>query len=156
MSERQQRPMRWRWSAALVVLAAALIAGAARRVVYLHDAEPRFAVVSSRSAVVGTWKMEDGNAGQIEFAANGRFSAVGLPVETFTLSLAGVFTGAGSWSLVDRGGSVALVPDHPPSGTNSDASLAVVRADDRLQLCVTSGSPGVLCDYLLRLAASRR
>ncbi|MCF3128852.1 hypothetical protein [Streptomyces olivochromogenes] len=119
----------------------------------LYNAEPRFAVVSSRSSLLGTWTTEDGNTGQVEFAANGRFSAVGLPVDT---SSGGTLTGAGSWSLDDRGGSVILTPDHRPAGTNQDADLAVVRADGRVKLCVTSGSPGVLCDALLRLAAGPR
>ena len=45
-----------------------------------------------------------------------------------------------------------LTPDHPPAGMSQDADLAVVRADGRVKRCVTSGSPGVLCDALLRLA----
>nr|WSY52299.1 hypothetical protein OG999_20695 [Streptomyces sp. NBC_00886] len=151
VGEREQRLTRWRRPAALVVLAAVLLAGAAWRLIDLHNAKPRLVVVSSRSSVLGTWKMEDGHTGQVEFAANGRFSAVGLPVDT---SQGGEFTGAGSWSLDDRGGSVILTPDHVPSGMGPDAGLAVVRADGRVQLCVTSGSPGVLCDYLLRLAAA--
>lgn len=151
VGEREQRGTRWHRPAAFAVLAAVLLAGAALRLIDLDNAKPRFAVVSSRSSVLGTWKTEDDNTGQVELAASGRFSAVGLPVDT---SPSGEFTGAGSWSLDDRGGSVTLKPDRPPSGMSPDASLAVVRADGRVQLCVTSGSPGVLCDYLLRLAAA--
>ncbi|WBO68601.1 hypothetical protein [Streptomyces camelliae] len=97
--------------------------------------------------------MTDGDTGQVEFSANGRFSAVRLPIEALTLSEGGEFTGTGRWSLVDRGGSVALAPDHPPSGMIQDASLAVVRTDGRIRLCVMSSSPGVLCDFLLRSVA---
>jgi hypothetical protein len=157
VSERHERPT-WRRRRATgmavgVAVPAVVLTGVAWRVVQLHDAEPRFAAVSSRSAVIGTWKLENGNTGQVEFDANGRFSAAGLPVEALTLSPGGEFTGAGRWSLVDRGGAVALTPDHLPAGMNPDASLAVVRAAGRVELCVMSGSPGVLCDSLLRLAA---
>jgi hypothetical protein len=132
-------------------LAAVLIVAVAWHLIDRYDAMPRFAVVSSRSSLLGTWEVDDGNFGQVEFAANGRFSAVGLPVEG---SPDKGFSGAGSWLLDDRGGSVTLTPDHPPSGMTSDADLAVVRADGRVQLCVTSGSPGVLCDFLLRHAVA--
>lgn len=141
--------MRWRRAAVLVALAAVLLGGAAWYLIDLRNAEPQFAVVSSQSSVLGTWKIEDGSAGQIEFAANGRFSAVELPVDTSPGT--GLLTGAGSWSLDDRRGSVILTPDDAPSDLGLDAPrLAVVRADDRVRLCVFSGSPGVLCDFLLR------
>jgi hypothetical protein len=133
-------------------LTAALLAAAAWRLVDVHDAKPRHAVVPSRSAVLGTWE-PDGAGGRVEFTADGRFSAVDLPVRT---SPGGEFTGAGSWSLGDRGGVVTLTPDDPPAGMNPQPGLAVVRADGDVRLCVTSGSPGVLCDQLLRLAAAPR
>lgn len=152
MSGRDKSPSRWGRRAALAALAAALLAGTAWRLMAIRDAMPQATVVSSRSSVLGTWKVEDGGyARQVELAANGRFSAVGLPVDT---TPSAEFTGAGRWSLDDRGGSVILTPDHALSDMNPDASLAVVRADGRVQLCVTSSSPGVLCDFLLRLAAA--
>lgn len=150
MGERGEGAPRWRRRTALAMTAAALLAGTAWRLIDAHDAEPRLAVVSGRSSVVGTWEIQDGHTGHVELAADGRFSAVGLPVDTSS----GGFTGAGKWSLDDRGGSVLLVPDQAPSGMSPE--LAVVRADGRLRLCVTSGSPGVLCDFLLRPAAARR
>jgi hypothetical protein len=147
----ENRPTRWRRRAALAALTAALVAAAAWRLVDVHNAKPRLAVVPSRSAILGTWKLEHGTAGRVRFAADGRFSAVDLPVRT---SPGGEFTGAGRWSLDGGGGSVALTPDDPPAGMNPKAALAVVRADGGVRLCVTSGSPGVLCDRLLRLAAA--
>ncbi|MEV5311431.1 hypothetical protein [Streptomyces sp. NPDC052610] len=137
----------------LVALTAALLAAAAWRLIDVQDSKPRLAVVPSRSSVLGTWELEDDAGGQVEFAADGRFSAVDLPVRT---SPGGEFTGAGSWSLDDRGGSVKLAPDDPPAGMNPQPGLAVVRADGDVRLCVTSGSPGVLCDQLLRIAAAPR
>ncbi|MET8449096.1 hypothetical protein [Streptomyces sp. NPDC005209] len=153
MSVRERRPTRWRRPAALMVLAAVLLAGAAWRLTDLYNAEPEFAVVSSKSSLLGTWKTEDGNTGQVELAADGRSSAVELPVDT---SSGGALTGVGSWSLDDRGGSVILTPDHRPAGMSQDADLVVVRADGHVKPCVTSDSPGVLCDALLRLAAGLR
>ncbi|WP_432186455.1 hypothetical protein [Streptomyces sp. Tue6028] len=132
-------------------MVAVLVAGVAWRLINRYQAQPRFAVLSSRSSLLGTWDVEDGITGQVEFAADGRFSAVGLPVDGSPDS---GFSGAGRWSLDERGGSVSLTPERPPSGMSPDAGLAVVRADGRVQLCVTSGSPGVLCDFLLRHRAA--
>ncbi|MFF8941715.1 hypothetical protein ACF1A5_05400 [Streptomyces sp. NPDC014864] len=151
MRERDERAPRWRRRTALAVSAAALLAGSAWRLIDVYETEPRLAVVSARSSVVGTWKIQDGHTGHVELAADGRFSAVGLPVDTSSDG----YTGAGKWSLDDRGGSVLLTPDQARSGGVSP-DLAVVRADGRLRLCVTSGSPGVLCDFLLQPAAARQ
>ncbi|MFI2762361.1 hypothetical protein ACH5A3_26410 [Streptomyces echinatus] len=145
--ERRRRTRRRR--AVLGTVAVVLVAGAAWRLKSAHDAQPRLAVVSSRSALVGTWRAEDG-PGQVEFTSDGRFSAVSLTVD---VSWNGELTGAGSWSLDHRGGALSLRPDHPPTGMSSDAGFAVVRADGQVRLCVTSASPGVLCDALLRRVA---
>ncbi|GAA2202791.1 hypothetical protein [Streptomyces bangladeshensis] len=147
------RPARWRRRAVLLGLAGTLLGGTVWHLVSRQEAKPRSAVVSSRSAVVGTWEAEGDATGRVEFAADGRFSAIGLPVRT---SPDGGLTGRGRWALDGRGGSVALRPDRAPSAPVRDARLAVVRADGRVRLCVTSGSPGVLCDVLLRPAAARR
>ncbi|MEV0174529.1 hypothetical protein AB0I00_25825 [Streptomyces sp. NPDC050803] len=130
---------------ALVALTAVLVAGVvAWRLVSVHNARPQLAVVSAPSALLGTWTAEDGGPGRIELAAHGRFSAVGLWIETDEQ-----FTGTGRWSLSEHGGSVQLVPDGRSADTGDQPSLGVVRADGRTKLCIRSGSPGVLCDILL-------
>ncbi|MBG7697187.1 hypothetical protein HCJ76_03490 [Streptomyces sp. MC1] len=133
---------------------AAVVAGAAAwRAVAAHNAQPWFADVPSRSALLGTWRAEGDGGGQVEFAADGRFSAAGLPVGT---SSGTGLTGTGRWSLDARGRSVTLRPDHPPPDPAPDPGLTVVRAAGHLRLCVPSDSPGVLCDVLLRPAEPPR
>ncbi|MFJ4523587.1 hypothetical protein ACIP4Y_21960 [Streptomyces sp. NPDC088810] len=150
--ERPRPAARWRRRAVIAGVTAVLLAGGVWHVVSRYAARPRLTVVSSRSAIVGVWRLEGGRTGRVEFAADGRFSAVGLPIAT---SVDG-FTGQGKWSLDNRGGLVALRPDHHPSDMEPDASLGVVRADGGLRLCVGSNSPGVLCDALLGPATAPR
>ncbi|MET7430106.1 MULTISPECIES: hypothetical protein [Streptomyces] len=145
---------------------AAVVAGAAAwRAVAAHNTQPWFADVPSRSALLGTWRAEGDGGGQVEFAADGRFSATGLPVGT---SSGTGLTDTGRWSLDARGRSVTLRPDHPPPDPAPDRpdhpppdpapdpGLTVVRAAGHLRLCVPSDSPGVLCDVLLRPAEPSR
>ncbi|MFB7113414.1 hypothetical protein [Streptomyces sp. NPDC056291] len=85
-----------------------------------------------------------------------RFTATALPLEVSTTPSDGTFAGDGSWTIDDGGRSVDLMADRPPPGTSSHAqppSLGVVRNSDGIQLCILSGDPGVLCDYLLRRVA---
>ncbi|MFI7414573.1 hypothetical protein ACIBU0_38620 [Streptomyces sp. NPDC049627] len=151
MSGRTKSPTRWRRRAALIAVAAVLLAGAVWRLKAIRDAMPQVTTGNARSSVLGTWKVEDPYGGQVELAANGRFSAVGLPLDTAPSAR---LTGAGKWSLDDRGTSVILTPDHAPSDMNPDTSMPVVRADGRVKLCVYSSSPGVLCDLLLGRTAA--
>ncbi len=135
--------MRWRRRALFAGVAAVVVGATAWRAVAAHNAKPWFADVPSRSALLGTWRAEGDGGGQVEFAADGRFSAAGLPVGT---SSGAGLTGTGRWSLDARGRSVTLRPDHPPPDPAPD--LSVVRAAGHLRLCVLSDSPGVLCDVL--------
>lgn len=146
-------PVRWgRRPAAVAVVGAVVAGGISWWARDRLDAQVRFAAVSSPASLVGTWKPEDGTAGQIRFTGDDRFTATALPLDVFTVPSDGTFAGGGSWSVDDGGRSVVLKADSPPPGASPDErpSLGVVRNSDGIRLCVLSGDPGVLCDHLLR------
>ncbi|MBO1331057.1 hypothetical protein [Streptomyces sp. VRA16 Mangrove soil] len=151
----ERRPgRRWRRAAVVVVVLGVTAGGIAHWVADRLDADVEFTEVSSPAALVGIWRLDDTDT-RIRFTADRRFTATGLPAEVFTPSADGTFAGGGSWRVGDGGRSVDLKADDPPPGTDALAeppSLGVVRNGDGLWLCVLSGSPGVLCDYLLRRA----
>ncbi|MGX4693055.1 hypothetical protein [Streptomyces sp. JNUCC 63] len=140
------------------VLAVAVTAAAAAwAVAAVKSRQVRPATVASRSAVVGTWKVEGGD-GWIRLGADGRFRAVGLPAQVFTPGpwADGVTSATGAWALGDSGGWVPLkragVTD---AETDYDyIGLGIVETGGATRLCVGSGDPGVLCDFLLRRASA--
>ncbi|WP_203944695.1 hypothetical protein, partial [Planotetraspora thailandica] len=94
-----------------------------------------------------------------EFGADGRFSAIALPDELFTMDWqdwrdGGVTSTSGTWTLSADRGYVRLTPDHPTVGMADDAGLGVVETGHATRLCVLSGDPGVLCDSLLQRVES--
>jgi hypothetical protein len=113
------------------------------------EVEP--AAAPSAASVVGDWRLADGS-GQIRLAADGRFSATGLPDEVFHYGSDRTFAGAGRWRLDADRGSVQLDTSSltTPSDWAGGPALMVVSNGDGLQLCVSSTAPGTLCDYLLQ------
>lgn len=146
VSERKRRPARWRRRAVIAALSAVVLGGTTWRCVAIRNAEPWFASLPTRDSALGTWTMEDPYSGHVSFIENGRFSAVDLPIGASTNWQ---FTGAGTWLLANHGRSVVLQPDHPTPDMDQRLELSVVRSAGHLRLCVLSGSPGVLCDFLL-------
>jgi hypothetical protein len=129
----------------VVVLAAVALAG------FVFAQQQQSTTVASKDDVVGTWTVPGGH-GRILLAPDGHFSATGIPDELFSVSPSnpGTVNASGTWSLVGKGGFVALVPTDLPVQPVSDVGLGIVRAGHSPQLCIPSSSPGVLCDVLLR------
>lgn len=147
----KQRWLRRLWACALAGLVVTVTATWV--VTTIRSREVRLTTVPSRTAIIGTWKME-GGVGWIQLGADGRFSATDLPTELFNPGpwQDGVTSTHGTWTLDARGGSVDLVPVDALSAEVSDIGLGIVERGHATHLCVTSGDPGVLCDFLLQRA----
>jgi hypothetical protein len=149
----KQRWLRRLWACALAGVVVTVTATWV--VTTIRSREVRLTTVPSRTAIIGTWKME-GGVGWIQLGANGRFSATDLPKELFDPGpwQDGVTSTNGTWTLDDRGGSVDLVPVDAPRAEVSNIALGIVERGHATHLCVTSGDPGVLCDFLLQRATN--
>ncbi len=130
-------------------------AGAAWAVAAVKSRTVHLATVVSRSAVVGTWQVEGGD-GWIRLGADGRFRAVGLPAQVFAPGpwVGGVTSATGTWALGDSRGWVPLKRAGTTGTETDDIGLGIVQTGGATHLCVGSGDPGVLCDFLLRRSAA--
>jgi hypothetical protein len=153
-------PARRRLALGALVLAVTAVAGT-WAVAALKSRQVHVATVPSRSALVGTWEVEEGG-GRLHLDADGRFRATDVPAGIVTPGpwTDGTTSTTGTWSLSPHGGRVALAPDDArgtePDGASGtepdDLGLGVVETRGATHLCVESQSPGVLCDLLLRRA----
>lgn len=154
MGETSRKP-RWpRRRVAIVLIAAAVLGGAAAwAVTEITDSEVQFQAVSSRAAVVGTWQ-EQGGPARIRLDSDGRFTATALPNVVFNLAdtSAGRTSATGTWMLNPTREGMELVPaGSPPTfDVDQESGLGIVQTDDGMELCVLSSSQGVFCDELLR------
>jgi hypothetical protein len=121
-----------------------------------HHQEPGSAIHDGRVPHCHHRHLEEGGVGWIQLGANGRFSATDLPNELFHPGpwRDGVTSANGTWTLDDRGGSVYLVPVDALRAEVSNIGLDIVERGHATHLCVTSGDPGVLCDFLLQRATN--
>lgn len=141
---------------ALVVALAAVVcvpAAVAVRLVVEAGQDVQYASVGSAADLVGAWRAQDGD-GRIRLDADGRFTAVSLPGDLFTRGsgAAGAASAPGTWELIGNS-RVALV-GAGSTDARTPGGLAVVARGHSRYLCVTSGSPGVLCDLLLEQVSS--
>ncbi|MER5638902.1 hypothetical protein ABT095_18300 [Kitasatospora sp. NPDC002227] len=154
MGETSRKPRWARRRVATVLTASAVLAGAAAwAVTEITDSDVQFQTVSSRADVVGTWQGQDGPT-RIRLDSDGQFTATALPNDVFNSAdkRAGSTSTMGTWMLKPSREGVELSPaGSPPSSYPGQGSgLGIVQTDHGTELCVLSGSQGVLCDELLR------
>ena len=154
MGETSRKP-RWpRRRVATVLIASAVLAGAAAwAITEIRDSEVQFQAVSSRAAVVGTWQ-EQGGPARIQLDSDGRFTATTLPNVVFNNAdrSAGRTSATGTWTLDPTGEGMELLPTGSPRSfdAHQESGLGIVQTDHETELCVLSSSQGVFCDNLLR------